>query len=267
MQDIWASIAIFVLLCFSAWVGRILHLRLPDTYRSRETIETMQLVIGMLVTFAALVLGLLTASVKTSYDNAARDRHAYALQLVEFDACLRAYGPETTSAREDLVRYTAAVIASTWPHEQPPVGLGYPDTTGMPVVGASPVLGKIMDRIGQQVRALDPRIPVAVATASDCRADYRDVVKARFAVIEDAGASFSAPFFWIMIFWLTVVFLALGLVAPRNRIVALGILLCAMSLSSAVFVVDDLSRPYRGLMVISSEDMRSALASMMAPTQ
>ena len=267
MRDIWASIAIFALLCFSAWVGRILHLRLPDTYRTRDTIETMQLVIGMLVTFAALVLGLLTASVKTSYDNAARDRHAYALHLIELDACLRDYGPETALAREDLARYTATVIASTWPHERPPTGLTYPDTTGMPVVGASPVLGKLMDQIGQQIRALDPRTSVAVATASDCHADYRGVVQARLAVIEDAGASFSAPFFWIMVFWLTVVFLALGLAAPRNKVVALAILLCAMSLSSAVFVIDDLSRPYRGLMVISSDDMRSALASMIAPAK
>ena len=66
MHDFSASVTTFVLLCLSVWVGRFIHARLPETYRTRETVETMQLVIGMLVTFAALVLGLLTASVKTS---------------------------------------------------------------------------------------------------------------------------------------------------------------------------------------------------------
>src|SRR6185312_10357025 len=72
------------------------------------------------------------------------------------------------------------------------------------------------------------------------------------------------PFFWILVFWLTVVFLTLGLAAPLNRIAAIGIVLCALSLTSAIFVITDLSRPYRGLMIISSDDMREALAHMLA---
>ncbi|HUB44468.1 MAG TPA: hypothetical protein VMB73_05740 [Acetobacteraceae bacterium] len=265
MRDFWASIVTFCLLCLGAGVGRHVHPRLPETYRTRETIETMQLVIGMLVTFAALVLGLLTASVKTSYDAAARDRHAYALQLTLLDSCLRDYGPATAPARDDLKSYTAAVIASTWPNEPAPSGIGYPSTTGMPIIGASPVLGALMNRIGQQIRMLQPHTTVEINTAADCRATYGDVVRDRLVVIEDASASFSAPFFWMLVFWLMVIFLALGLAAPRNRLALVGILLCAISLSSAVFVIADLSRPYRGLMAISSHDMRVALERMMAP--
>jgi hypothetical protein len=264
MQDFLTAIAVFALLCTSAWCGRLLHQRLPETYRTRETIETMQLVIGMLVTFAALVLGLLTASVKTSYDNAARDRHAYALRLTQLDTCLRDYGTVTVPVREDLARYTAAVIASTWPKEPPPIGISYPDTKGMPIIGASPELGALMDHIGQQIRALDPQTPVASLVAQDCRAAYHAVMEARLTVIEDAGTSFSAPFFWILVSWLTVVFLTLGLAAPLSRITAIGILLCALSLTSAIFVITDLSRPYRGLMTISSGEMRDALAHMTA---
>jgi hypothetical protein len=263
MREFSTSIVTFVLLCLGASIGRFLQRRLPETYRTRETLETMQLVIGMLVTFAALVLGLLTASVKSTYDNAARDRHAYALRLTQLDRCLRDYGPETRPARHDLARYTAAVIASTWPNEPAPAEIQYPNTTSMPVTGANPVLGDLMDRVGNEIRALEPETPVAVRTADDCRLAYRDVLQARYVVIEDAGASFSSPFFWILESWLTVIFLALGLAAPRNRLSALGILLCATALSSAVLVITDLSRPYRGLMAISSGDMREALADML----
>jgi hypothetical protein len=73
--------------------------RLPAAHRARETVEMMTLTIGMLVTFAALVLGLITASVKTGYDDAVHDRQEYALQLTELDRCLRNYGPGADPAR------------------------------------------------------------------------------------------------------------------------------------------------------------------------
>lgn len=265
MLELLSPIAIFFLLCLSTLLGRYVHRRMPDTVRTRETIETMQLVIGMLVTFAALVLGLLTASVKSSYDAADRDRHAYALRMTQLDRCLRDYGAETAPIRTDLAGYVAAVIASTWPHEPPPQGVRYPNVRGMPVTGASPILGALMDHVGQQIRTLEPKTSAQTATWQSCRQDFRDVETAREAVIQDAAASLSAPFFWMLIFWLTVVFLALGLVVPRNRVAMLGVLLCALSLSSAVFVISDLSLPYRGLMAISSTATRAALTEMMAP--
>ena len=86
----------------------------------------MQITIGLLVTFAALVLGLLTATVKQRYDETAQDRQAYALQLTMLDRCLADYGPETAASRGDIHSYTAAVIASTWPDEPPPAGVQYP---------------------------------------------------------------------------------------------------------------------------------------------
>ena len=267
MTDFLTSITTFALVCLSAGIGLYLHSRVPDTYRRRETMEDMQRVVGLLVTFAALVLGLLTASVKNTYDTASRDRHAYALQLTQLDRCLREYGPEADSARADITSYTAAVIASTWRREPPPTGVQYPDIREMPVVGAAPALGELMDQAGEKIRRLDPATPYQTRTVEDCRVFFRDVIHARQAVIEDAGAAFSKPFFWILVFWLTVIFLAFGLGVPRNKLALTGLLLCAISVSSAVFVISDLSRPYRGLMPISSHDMRSALYQMMAPAR
>lgn len=263
MTDFWAAIATLVLLCLSALAGRYLQPRLPARQRTRETIETMQLMIGMLVTFAALVLGLLTASVKSRYDDAARGRQDYALQLTQLDRCLRDYGAGTEPIRDDLKAYTAAVIASTWPAEAAPAGVKYPNTADMPVTGADPVLAGLMDRIGLQIRRLAPAEPFRIGIAADCRTVYSDVLKARRAVIEDVGASLSWPFYCVLVFWLMVIFAAFGLAAPRNQLALIATVLCAVSLSSVIFVIADLSQPYRGLLAISSGDMRGALAHMM----
>jgi hypothetical protein len=227
--------------------------------------ETMQLMIGMLVTFAALVLGLLTASVKTTFDQAGYERRDYALQLTQMDQCLRNLGPAGDEARALLRQYTAGVIASTWPHEPRPTGVDFPDTSHMPITGASPVLGGLLNRIDMQLRATQSADPVRMSLLQDCLADQRSVMLARRTVIESVGSKVSRPFLGILVFWLMVIFSAFGLVAPRNSVSLLGILLCAISLSTVMFIIADLSEPYRGLFAISSDDMRDALARMMKP--
>ena len=81
MHEFVSALIVFALLCASAGAGIIVRPHLPEHHRVRETTELMQVTIGLLATFAALVLGLLTASVKQTYDSASHDREAYALQL------------------------------------------------------------------------------------------------------------------------------------------------------------------------------------------
>ena len=104
----------------------------------------VQLAISLLVTFTAIVLGLLTTSVKAGFDTAYNARGDDAAQLAQMDRCLSDYGPETAPIRAQLKSYAAAVIASTWPDEPPPAGVQYPDVAGMPRVGATPVLAALM---------------------------------------------------------------------------------------------------------------------------
>ena len=264
MTEITSTLLVLVLLCASAALGIVVGSRLPEHYRTRATVELMQLTIGLLATFAAIVLGLLTASVKQAYDNAALDRQRYALQLSSLDACLRDYGPEAAAVRADVHSYTAAVIASTWPTEPPPTGVSYPDTSHMPRVGATPVLARLMDRIGLAVSELTPADPRHMRLARLCLDSYRDVSHARLSVIEDTQKQLFGPFYQVLVFWLMIMFVCFGLVAPRNALSMTIILLCAASLSSVIFVILDLSRPYGGFFNIPSTIMRDALDSMLS---
>jgi hypothetical protein len=255
---------VFVLLCASAALGIVVGSRLPEHHRTRASVELMQLTIGLLATFAAIVLGLLTASVKQVYDNAALDRQRYALQLSSLDQCLRDYGPEAAAVRAEIHSYTAAVIASTWPTEPPPKGVSYPDTSHMPHIGATPVLARLMDKIGLAVSELMPSDPQHVRIAATCLDSYKDVSHARLSVIEDARNQLLDPFYLILVLWLIIMFVCFGLVAPRNALSMAILLLCAVSLSSVIFVILDLSRPYSGIFNIPSRTMRDALDLMLS---
>ena len=105
-------------------------------------IALVQITITLLVTFTAIVLGLLTTSVKAGFDTAYNARGDDAAQLAQLDRCLRDYGAETVLTREQLRGYVAAVIASTWPDEPRPVGRRFSgpgqDATSRRIAAASP---------------------------------------------------------------------------------------------------------------------------------
>ena len=104
--------------------------------------------ITLLVTFTAIVLGLLTTSVKAGFDTAYSARGDDAAQLAQLDRCLRDYGPETAPIREHLRGYVGAVIASTWPDEPRPEGVAFPDPAKMPRIGESPNFVRCLERGG-----------------------------------------------------------------------------------------------------------------------
>jgi hypothetical protein len=263
MQNLWSSLFLLVLLCASAGVGFFVNSRLPEEHRSRESIELVQLANTLLVTFTAIVLGLLTTSVKVGFDAAYNARGDYAGQLAQMDRCLRDYGPETAPIREQLRAYVAAAIASTWPAEPPPANVSYPDTSKMPLTGESSVLAALMNDIGLEVRSMQPPDGLHKNLIAACVEQYRDLIKARWLVIEGVRGSISTPFYWVLVFWLVVLFASFGLRAPPNSMSVTVIGLCALSLTAAVFVILDMDRPYEGLFGIPSTSMRNALADMM----
>ena len=65
MSEIGSALLVFALLLVGTGFGVWVRPLLPEEHKAHETVQLIQLVIGMLVTFAALVLGLMTASAKS----------------------------------------------------------------------------------------------------------------------------------------------------------------------------------------------------------
>lgn len=263
MRALLLSLLSFCLLCASAWGGFGLRRRLGDRHLSEANLQSVSLVSSLLVTFTALVLSLLLASVKNSFDTADRDRRLYAAGLAQLDRCMSHAGPALAGARGELHAYTAAVIASTWPEEPPPTGVAYPDTSHMPRVGETPALAALMSGIADALARYAPADSYGQAVATACRQSLAAVQDRRWAVIEDAHGGVSLPFALIVQFWLVLVFVSFGLRGARNAFSAVAIGIGALAISSVIFVILDLDRAYGGLFGISSNAMRQALAVML----
>jgi hypothetical protein len=255
------SLFVLALLLAATAAGVVLQPLLPETHRSRDTIEAVRLALTMIVTFAALVLGLLTTSVKQSYDDVDSRLRGYAAMVIQTDQSLREYGAATWPMERTLRDFTAATIADTWPAEPRPSGI-YPVGLEHSVThpAETPVLGDMLGRIELAIRELHPSDALHQKLAAYCLNRVERLVDQRWMLIEQAHDSVSVPFLVVLVFWLVIVFLCFGLTAPRNSLAYVVTALCAIALAVAIFVILEFDGPFSGLIQVSSQPMRDALA-------
>ncbi len=259
----------FTGLVIAALIGLGIRRLLPEEHKAQETVQLVQLVNGMLVTFAALMLSLLTASAKTSFDTVTDDFHVFASDLIQLDTTLRTYGSEGDRARVLLRSYTAAMIASTWPHEPRPPGDYYPRDLS-PKDAADDIddirLDEMLNEAGKEVRRLPVTDPYHQALRSEGLEQFARAMSAHWKLIEEAHSSISLPFFLTLAFWLFVIFLSFGLIAPHNALAVVTIGLGSILLASVVYVIVDFDTLFRGFIIVPSQPLRDALVHMSLST-
>jgi hypothetical protein len=266
MNEISISILLFALLLASCVFGLYLQSRLAERHRSRETIEAVRLVISILVTFTALVLGLLTSSVKLAFDEYGNRMKAYGVGIIELDQRMREYGETTRPERALLRSYVAAAIADTWPGETKPSG-EYPVNLkrGGPDNAEGEELGVLLVKLDEMIRGLVPTDDFHRQIADILRTRITEMIEMRWRLIETAAPTISWPLMTLMTSWLVMIFAVFGLSSPRNRVVYATMLLCAFSISSAVFMILEFDGPLDGWIVVSSQPLRDALRHIDAP--
>ena len=265
MIEFWGAALLLVVLLGGSALGLVIRPFLSEAHRSRETTDLVQLVITMLVTFAALVLGLLTSSVKASFDTVDTDMRGFSIELIRLDQSLREYGEETGPIRALLRRYTAGAIATTWPREPVSPGDDYSKRLAS-VASDTPIdssaLGELLNQVEVEIRRLEPQDPMHRRLLTTAINQFERVMQMRWKLIEEAHSSISPPFYLVLSFWLLIVFASFGLSAPRNAVSLVTITLGALSIASVVFVILDLDAPVSGVFAVSSQPLREALAQL-----
>ena len=252
-----------VLVLASAAVGFLLQRVLHEEHRSRETMDAVRLVISILITFTAIVLGLLTSTVKSSFDLFDGRMRGFASDFILLDQGLREYGEAGDPIRAQLRTYVAAAIADTWRAEPAPSG-DYPRFQA-PAADERAQLGELLGAVEYAIRRLEPRDDFHRKLADSLTSRVSDTVQLRWQLIVTAQNTVSMPLIVLLLAWLGMAFGVFGLSSPRNIVVSLTILLCAISVSSAVYLILDMDSPLDGLIKVSSAPLRGALQHIDAP--
>jgi hypothetical protein len=231
-----------------ALLGLALQRALPDHHLSKDSHEIVKLGAGMIATLTALVLGLLVSSAKSSFDTINGGIVQAGAKVILLDRVLAAYGPETKALREQLQRGLAATIENVWPRER----TGVADLTVVERASG-------MELIQTKLRELIPKDDAQRQLLAQARQLAADLLETRWLLVEEAQNQLPVPFLIVLLFWLTVLFASFGLFSPRNATVLAVLFVCACSVSAAIFLVLEMSRPLTGIIKISDGPFLKAL--------
>ncbi len=258
----WAAF-IFVLLIGGCAAGMWLKTRLKDHHRTQEALDSVRMIVGILVTFAALVLGLLVTSGKAEFDDHTDVYRRYGASLIQLDQRLQEYGAEAEPIRAKLRAYTASVIVDTWSNEPKPPG-DYPRTFQLITPGSdeSVEITALMSQIDSMIEALAPADPLHQRLASLLQDEVKAVETERWRLVEGTQSRLSPIFVTVLVFWLVIVFTVFGILTPFNILTVIIVGMTTLSVASSIYLILDLDTPFDGYITISSQPLRDALWHM-----
>jgi hypothetical protein len=89
-----------------------------------------------------------------------------------------------------------------------------------------------------------------------------DLAQVRFLLFVESENVIAKPFLAVLALWLMIIFASFSLFSPLNGTVFTCLFLFALSAASAIFLIMELSRPFTGLMMISTAPLRNALGTI-----
>jgi len=251
LNSLALSLIAFACVFGGTMFGMWLRALLPDHHLSEESQDVVKLGTGMIATLAALVLALLISSAKTTFDTMNNEIMQAGSKLVLLDRVMAQYGPETTEARDLMRRGLTSVVQRF---------------QSIDTFDDSIAAGKTryeFEEVQNKLQKLSPRNDAQRWIQSRALQISADISAARWLLYEQTGESaLPVPFLVVLVCWLTIIFASFGLYSPRNATVFFVLLICAISVAAALFLILELDRPYFGLVKISTAPLQKALAIM-----
>ncbi|WP_426612970.1 hypothetical protein [Bradyrhizobium sp. McL0616] len=251
MNDLTISLLVFAVIFGGALIGMVVRPFLSEHHQTADSREVVKMTTSLIGTLAALVLGLLIASAKNSFDQKTNQVRQMTATIILLDDLLMRYGPEATRLR-NLLRQGIQPLADRIWHEEEM-------TAGRPVRFESSVESSAFEI---ELGRLSPSNDLQRSLQSRATQAFTEAAQIRLQLFAQTSGAIPTPFLVILVFWLGAIFVSCTLFARTNLIVMMSLLVCALSFAAAIFLVLELSDPFTGLMGISSATLRSALSPL-----
>jgi hypothetical protein len=246
------SVAVAGTVFVSGIAGFNLHRVLPAQHLSKETHDVIRLGAGMLSVLASLVLGLLIATVKTSYDSTHAALRSYAADLTVLDQTLRDYGDGALGVRRQLRDYTTRLLDDVWLH-----------ASDRPFLVENRVAGELLEHVHAAIRALPVTTRDTQSLAGEALQIATSLLRERWLLIERGGSDVHPIVIVTLVLWIAAIFLSFGINAPRHATMYGVFLVLSVAIGSAIFLVLEMDRPFGGLLQLSGQPIETALSHML----
>jgi hypothetical protein len=230
----------------AVWLGTLVRRLLPAHHLSADTKDTVKLAMGLVATMSALLLGLLVSSAKGSYDTTRGQVIQMAAKVAFLDRVLAVYGPDAAEVRTRFRDVVGEAVRQMWP-----------EARGQPAqLAPNPHAGAA---IYVAIQQLTPRDDIQRNLKSQASGLALELGQMRTLLLAQSIPSISKPMLVVVVAWLVVIFLSFSLLAPANATANLALIVSALSVAGAIFLILELDRPFGGLIQVSSQPLLAAL--------
>ena len=247
MHSTVVSSTVFVLVCTGGTIGMWLRGKLPVGHLGTDSKDTMRLAIGLVVTMTSLVLGMLVSSAKTYYDGQKNVVAQMSSDIILLDALLGTFGPDSKDLRVQLRKNLGGASDRIWPKADSQSSQLKPRD--------------LSKNIYEQVLALRAMDATQASIKAQISATVQQLTRTYWLMyLNSEQATVSVPLLCVVTCWLIMIFVSFGIFAPPNSTVIVTLVLCALAVSAAVFIIMEMYSPFSGIMRISPVAVHDALA-------
>jgi len=250
VSPITSSFVVFACVFGGAVLGMFLRAALPQHHLSDDSKDAVKLGMGLVATMAALVLGLLVSSAKSSYDAQSTQLTEVSLKVAFLDRLLAHYGSEAKESRALLREIVIQNLDRVWPQERKGNG-----PLGRPSIEAEDLL--------DQINQLKPKDDAQRSLQAQALNLLISLGQTRWLKYTQGTNSPSRPLVIVLIFWISMIFVSFGLFAPRNATVIAAYFVASLSVSGAILIILEMYTPYGGGFIeLSSAPLRASLEQL-----
>ncbi len=226
--------------------GMFLHTVLPEQHLQSNSTEVLKLATGLVATMAGLVLGMLISSGLTFFNLQKTELLQVCTDVVLIDTLLADYGDDARLARSELREAAVQMRSRIWPEDHLQRSELKPARDNAKLYEAMQALSPNNDR-----QRADKQQAIDVS---------KQVYETKWLMfIGSQGNSVSGPLLAIVVSWLTTIFISFGLLAQRNATVFVTLIIAALAVSAAIFIIWELYDPYGGMFKIPATAMQNVL--------
>lgn len=250
MESLATSGIVFACVFGGAFLGMFVRSLLPEHHSSSDSKEVVKQVMGIVGVMTGMVLGLLVASAKSSFDGQRDGVTRLAANVVVLDRALEHFGPEAQDARRVLRDSATDLMRRIWAAEH---------TSASPAPASEPTR---YDELYDRILALQPKTDAQRTTHAQALKVIHDTTQMRWLLYSQRSNSIPPVLLALMVAWLAILFASYTLFAPWHATTLAALFLGALVVSSAVFLILELDHSFGGVIHISSEPMRNALSQL-----
>jgi putative lipoic acid-binding regulatory protein len=249
MYALTTSSLVFALIFGGALLGMVIRRFLPDDHFAPESKDTIRLAIGLVVTMTGLVLGMLVSSAKSFFDSEKNQVAELSSQIIILNNLLTAYGPEAGKLRVEARQSVEEVVDRIWPTTKTQSSQLKPSAKG--------------SYFYQQLELLAPKTDAQTSDKAQLLAATMNLTKTySLLYLQSEQTSIAPTLLGVVTSWLVAIFISFGVFAPRNSTVMVTLVVCALAVSAAIYIIMEMYSPFSGAIKISPAAVHDALSQM-----